>query len=213
MKAVIFDMDGVLTDSEPIINAAAIAMFKEYGIAAQPIDFEPFIGAGENRYVGGVAQQYGLQVDVATLKARTYEIYLDIVREMLKAFPGAVELVKSCRAAGYLTAVASSADWIKVEANLLGIDLPPSGFDAVITAEKVEHKKPSPEIFLAAARELGVAPSDCTVVEDAVNGVDAALAAKMRCVAIASSFPAAKLSHAHAVRPTIAEVTLDDLRG
>jgi len=54
MRAVIFDMDGVLTDSEPLINAAAAAMFKERGLAVQPEDFRPFVGAGEDRYIGGV---------------------------------------------------------------------------------------------------------------------------------------------------------------
>ncbi len=58
MRAVIFDMDGVLTDSEPLICAAATAMFREQGLAVQPGDFEPFVGTGENRYLGGVAEKY-----------------------------------------------------------------------------------------------------------------------------------------------------------
>ncbi len=60
IRAVIFDMDGVLTDSEPLINAAAIAMFKEQGLIVQPADFLPFVGAGEDRYIGGVAEKYRL---------------------------------------------------------------------------------------------------------------------------------------------------------
>jgi HAD superfamily hydrolase (TIGR01509 family) len=209
MPAVIFDMDGVLTDSEPIINAAAVAMFRERGVTVRPEDFTPFIGAGENRYIGGVAELYGVQGDIAQMKHRTYEIYLDMVARDLVAFPGAVELV---RTAGFKIAVASSADLVKVAANLNRIGLPPAFFDAVITAEQVEHKKPAPDIFLAAARGVGVPPAQCVVVEDAVNGIAAALAAGMRCIAVASSFPAAQLQRATLVRPSIAAITLADVQ-
>ncbi len=68
IKAVIFDMDGVLTDSEPLINAAAIEMFREKGLRVRAEDFIPFVGAGENRYIGGVAEKYGLAVDIHEAK-------------------------------------------------------------------------------------------------------------------------------------------------
>src|SRR5512135_3184878 len=96
-RAVIFDMDGVLVDSEPLINAAAIAMFKEKGLVVQPEDFLPFVGAGEDRYIGGVAEKYHFPLDVAAAKQRTYEIYLDLVPARLEAFPGAQDFVRACR--------------------------------------------------------------------------------------------------------------------
>ena len=123
IRAVIFDMDGVLTDSEPLINAAAIAMFKEKGLVVQPEDFLPFVGTGEDRYIGGVAEKYHLPLDVPAAKARTYEIYLELVPTRLEAFPGACELVRACRQAGLRIAVASSADKIKIDANLRKIGL------------------------------------------------------------------------------------------
>src|SRR5512141_416563 len=110
IRAVIFDMDGVLTDSEPLINRAAIEMFREKGLAVKPEDFLPFVGAGEDRYIGGVAETYGFPLDLPAAKRRTYEIYLALVPTELKSFRGALDLVRSCRAAGLLTAVASSAD-------------------------------------------------------------------------------------------------------
>ena len=87
MRAAIFDMDGVLADSEPLICAAACAMFRERGLTVQPEDFEPFVGAGENRYVGGVAEKYGFALDIVEAKARTYDLYLRMVPEKLKVFP------------------------------------------------------------------------------------------------------------------------------
>ncbi len=213
IRAVVFDMDGVLTDSEPLINAAAIAMFLERGIRVKPEDFHPFIGTGENRYIGGVAEKYGVPLDIAAAKQRTYEIYLALVPEQLHAFPGAVELVRSCQGADLKIAVASSADRIKIEANLHKIGLPPSEWDAVVSADDVVHKKPAPDIFLAAARKLGLAPSGCVVVEDAINGIQAAKAAEMRCVAVAHSFPADQLAQADCVHARIGDITLPDLLG
>jgi len=213
MRAVIFDMDGVLADSEPLICAAACAMFLEHGVTVAPEDFLPFVGAGENRYIGGVAEKYGLALDIIQAKARTYELYLSMVPDKLKVFPGAVDLVTACLAAGLRCAVASSADRIKVEANLRKIGLPPEAWQAVVTAEDVERRKPDPALFLKAASRLGVPPEECTVVEDAVNGIAAAKAAGMRCVAVATTFPPDLLGRADRVRPSIAEVSLDDLKG
>jgi HAD superfamily hydrolase (TIGR01509 family) len=211
MIAVIFDMDGVLADSEPLINAAAIAMFKEHGLHVQPEDFVPFVGAGEDRYIGGVAEAYGFALDLGAAKRRTYELYLELVPLHLKPFPGAAELMIACRQAGLIVALASSADLVKVAANLQTIGLPVEVWDAVVTGEQVQHKKPAPDIFLAAASQLGVSADTCVVVEDAVNGIQAAKAAGMRCVAVAQTFSAERLSAADLVREAIADIQLADL--
>lgn len=213
IRAIIFDMDGVLTDSEPLINAAAIAMFKEKGLTVQPDDFLPFVGTGEDRYIGGVAEKYHFPLDLPAAKARTYEIYLELVPKQLRAFPGATELVHKCRATGLRLAVASSADRVKIEANLRQIGLPPEFWDAIVTGEEVVNKKPAPDIFLKAAAKLGLLPSECVVVEDAVNGVEAAKAARMRCVAVAQTFPAERLQKADLVRQSMLELSVQDLVG
>jgi len=211
IRAVIFDMDGLLTDSEPLINAAAVAMFKEKGMAVQPDDFLPFVGTGEERYIGGVAEKYHLQLDLTAAKRRTYEIYLGLVPAQLEAFPGAVDLVHACRRAGLRVAVASSADEIKIAANLHKIGLPMDFWDAVLTGEQADRKKPAPDIFLSAAQKLGLKPEECVVLEDAVNGVQAAKAAGMRCVAVAQTFPPEQLREADVVREKISQVLLSDL--
>ena len=211
IHAVIFDMDGVLTDSEPLINEAAIAMFKEKGLTVQPDDFIPFVGAGEERYVGGVAEKYNFPLDPVKGKKRTYEIYFDLVPEKLQAFPGVLELVETCRKAGLCVAVASSADGNKVSINLQKIGLPAESWDAVISGELVEHKKPAPDIFLLAAKKLAIEPAECVVVEDAANGIQAAKAAGMRSVGVAHTLPAKDLQAADVVKEKIADVTISDL--
>jgi HAD superfamily hydrolase (TIGR01509 family) len=213
IRAVIFDMDGVLTDSEPLINAAAIAMFKELGLEVRPEDFLPFVGAGEDRYIGGVAEKHRFPLDLPAAKRRTYEIYLQLVPKRLRAFPGAPELVAACRRAGLRVAVASSADRVKIAANLGQIGLPLETWDAAVVGEEVVVKKPAPEIFLSAAARLGLAPEQCVVVEDAVNGVQAAKAAGMRCVAVAQTFAPEQLRAADLVRPNIGAMSVADLVG
>ncbi|HWW00700.1 MAG TPA: HAD-IA family hydrolase [Candidatus Acidoferrum sp.] len=213
IRAAIFDMDGVLTDSEPLINAAAIAMFAEKGLRVKPEDFLPFVGTGEDRYIGGVAETYHFALDLPAAKRRTYEIYLALVPDRLRAFPGAQDLVRACRQAGLRVAVASSADEIKIAANLRKIDLPPADWDAVVTGEDVKAKKPAPDIFLRAAAKLGLRPRECVVIEDAVNGIEAAKAAGMRCVAVAQTFAPDRLKRADLVRAGISAVTVSDLVG
>jgi HAD superfamily hydrolase (TIGR01509 family) len=210
-RGVIFDMDGVLTDSEPLINAAAVSMFQEKGLVVAPEDFLPFVGTGEDRYIGGVAEKHGYSLDLPAAKRRTYEIYLSLVPARLRAFPGAVQLVERCQAAGYKVAVASSADAIKIEANLNKIGLPLSRWDAVVHGEEITHKKPAPDIFLKAAAKLGLAVAACVVIEDAVNGVEAAKRAGMRCVAVAQTFSAERLTAADLVRPDMTRISLTDL--
>jgi HAD superfamily hydrolase (TIGR01509 family) len=193
---VIFDMDGVLVDSEEFICKAACMMFAEKGLTVQPEDFVPFVGMGENRYIGGVAEKYNFPIEIDVVKKRTYDIYLEIIKGVLQPLPGVHEFIDTCRAMGKKIAVASSADRRKVIGNLQEINLPMGRFDAVIAAEDVEHKKPAPDIFLLAAERIGLNPKDCLVVEDAVSGVTAAKAAGSQCLALTSSFTCEQLSGA-----------------
>jgi len=202
---VIFDMDGVLLDSEPFICKAACMMFAERGLMVKPEDFVPFVGAGENRYIGGVAEKYDFPVDIVEVKRRTYEIYLDIIKGRLEPLPGVHEFLGACRKAGKKMALATSADYVKAEGNLREIGLPMSTFDAVITGDDVVHKKPHPEIFLTSAHKLGLDPRTCLVVEDAVNGVAAARDAGSRCLALTTSFSREQLTGADWFAPTLAE--------
>lgn len=201
-RAVLFDMDGVLVDSERLIAEAAKRMFAErYGLEVQYEDFTPFVGAGENRYIGGVAEQYGVPIDIVAAKAWTYEIYGRLAHrhaEGMRAMPGAVEYVCACRAHGLKTALASAADKVKVMINLDYLGLNPDEFDAVLTAEDVTRKKPDPEMYLKAAERLKIEAGACLVVEDAVNGTIAGVRAGARVLGITSSFSREALREAGA---------------
>ncbi|MHB0914053.1 MAG: HAD family hydrolase [Armatimonadota bacterium] len=205
IEGVIFDMDGVLVDSEPYICEAAMRMFAEMGYTVQPEDFLPFVGAGENRYVGGVAEKYGIPLDIEAAKARTYGIYGEIVKGRLSPLPGVRDFLAKVRGRGLAAALASSADMIKIRINLTEIGLPPESFDTVVSGSDVLHKKPDPEIFLLAAKRLGLPASHCLVVEDAVNGVAAAKAAGARCLGLTTSFTREELAGADWFAPTLAQ--------
>ena len=202
---VIFDMDGVLVDSEAFICQAACMMFAEHGLTVKPEDFLPFVGTGENRYIGGVAEKYNFPINIQRDKKRTYDIYLEIIKGRLKPLSGVHEFIAACRKSGKKIAVASSADLRKVNGNLMEINLPSETFDAVITAEDVIHKKPDPEIFILAAKKLNLDAKDCLVIEDAVSGVTAAKRAGAKCLALTTSFTENDLSQADWFAKTLAD--------
>jgi beta-phosphoglucomutase len=196
LKAVLFDMDGVLVDSEEFICKAAIEMFREKGLIVKPEDFIPFVGTGENRYIGGVAEKYNFPVDIQEVKKRTYEIYRTLVRNKLRPLPGVKEFINSCKDRKLKIAVATSADEVKMRINLMEIGLPVETFDTTVNGLQIERKKPFPDIYLKAAELLGVPPENCLVVEDAPSGIKAARAAGMKCLAVMSSFEEEELKGA-----------------
>lgn len=205
IKAVLFDMDGVLLESEEFINRAGVLMFREKGFEVHPDDFLPFTGMGEDRYLGGVAEKYNIPFDVAQDKRRTYEIYGELVHNNIDPLPGVLDFIEKCKSKGLRIAVATSADLVKMEINLKEINLPVSTFDATVNGLEINHKKPSPDIFLKAAERTGTDPADCLVVEDAVSGVEAGKSAGAKVLALTTTFSAAELGHADWIAKDLSE--------
>ena len=214
MIGLIFDVDGVVADTERINAQASVAMFQElYGVAVQPEDFLPFIGTGAQRYVGGVAEKYGVAIDVPAATARRQENFFAILeREGLPAYPGVLELMQAgCDAQDVRTAIATSSARDKAFAVLAATGVNLDWFDAVVTGSDVTHKKPDPELYQTAIGKLGLSPSQCVVIEDAPAGIEAAHAAGARVIAVANTVSADALAAADRIVATIAEVTLDSL--
>lgn len=211
LRGVIFDLDGVLVRSEEFIVEAATRMFAEKGHAVSAEEFRPFVGMGEDRFIGGVAERRGILLDAERDKARTYAIYLELIRGRLESLPGAHTFVATCRTHGLAIAVASGADAIKVQANLREAGFAASTFDEVITGSEVARKKPAPDIFLEASRRLRLDPSSCLVVEDALVGIAAARAAGARCLALSTSFSREELACADWVAADLSAVPAEVL--
>jgi beta-phosphoglucomutase len=192
-RAILFDMDGVLIDSETLMARTGVVALKKYGINAKPEDFAEFVGQGEDRYVGGVAEKYG-HVYTQSMKHSLYDEYGKLVAREARIPEGEREVLTELRGRGYQMAVCSSADREKVSYNLAAIGLGENFFDYVVTGSEVTRQKPAPDIYLKAAERLGAAPETCLVVEDAPSGIKAAHAAGMKAAGIASSFSRAYLT-------------------
>lgn len=204
IRAVLFDMDGVLVDSEEYICRAAVEMFREKGYNVSEEDFLQFTGMGENRYLGGVAEMHGIPFELEKDKARTYKIYKQIVSGKLSPLDGVSVFLEKCRKRNLLMALASSADPVKIKTNLKEIGIDPSSFHAIISGLDIAHKKPAPDIFLKAAELLGVPAESCLVVEDAISGVEAGRAAGARVLALTTSFSAKELERADWITASLA---------
>ncbi len=205
LRGVIFDMDGVLLESEPFLAEAASKMFAEKGFAVAVGEFAPYFGMGEDHLIRSVAEAHGIPLEPAADKARTYAIYLEVIRGRIAPLPGVRDFIAACKAKGLPSAVASSADAVKVAGNLREIAIPAETFDAIVTGSDVARKKPAPDIFREAARRLGLDPSACLVVEDAIVGVAAANAAGARCLAVTTNFSRDKLAAADWVVTDLSE--------
>ncbi|WP_329225936.1 MULTISPECIES: HAD family phosphatase [unclassified Streptomyces] len=182
--SVLFDLDGTLIDSEPNYYEAGRRLLARYGVR----DFSwenhtRFIGIGTRETLTVLRQEYGIEAPVDELLAGKNALYLELAGASTTAFPEMRALVERLHEGGVPMAVASGSSRAAIAATLAvtGLD---AHLPLYVSAEEVARGKPEPDVFLEAARRLGVAPESCVVLEDAVPGVRAAHAAGMRCVAI-----------------------------
>jgi len=200
-KAIIFDMDGTLVDSEPAITHAAMEVIRRLGYEAKAEEFKPFTGMGDDKFIGGVLESHG-GTYLPIYKDEAYRIYCETAKDTVKVYAWSREIIERLHGMGYCLAVASASDIVKVTCNLSCIGVDPALFDAIVTGSDVAKKKPAPDIFLKAAEKLGAEPSACIVAEDAVSGVQAAKAAGMTAIAVTTSFSEEALAEAGADRIT-----------
>ena len=179
MKAVIFDMDGVLVDSQPYHFKADIDTMAEYGVIIDQKFYEAFAGTLTSDRMRILKDLFKLDIPVEEMVKKREDMILEIMaREDIKPVSGIPEFLKSIKNRGLKTAVASSSGY-----DLIGLILSRLGiseyFDSITSGNDVKRGKPSPDIFLLAAERIGAEPSECLVVEDSENGVRAAKAAGM----------------------------------
>lgn len=192
-KAILFDMDGVLIESEYLMRASAIRALADYGVQAKHEDFLEFTGMGEDRFVGGVAEKHGL-VYKTEMKELAYDYFGQRVKEEAHVPAGVKEMLEALHGKGLVLAVCSAADLRKVRYNLMAIGVDESIFTALVTGSDVARKKPFPDIYLEGARRIGMEPKDCLVIEDALSGIQAAHAAGMDAVGVHTTFSKEELT-------------------
>lgn len=197
-KYIIFDMDGVLINSEPVTMKAATLALAEIGIAADRRDFEPYIGAGEEKFITEPCRAHGKESLAPSALKRLYELFDSLVYDELFVYPSVHRLLDELKSRGIHMAIASSSAREKLIASLDAAKIQQTLFDTIITGSDVSQKKPSPEIYLTAMKKLGAEPGECIVIEDALSGIASAKAAGCICFAVTTSFTAEKLKAAGA---------------
>ncbi|TCS80037.1 HAD family hydrolase [Pectinatus cerevisiiphilus] len=182
MKAFIFDMDGVIIDSEPMHNATLAGIMKEYHIDTDAEYMYTLSGLNINAMFQKITKEKGLSVPVDIFVNKYIEKILSHIKtNKLKSINGIYELLINLKKNNIPTAVASSSpmDFIKANIDKLHFN---AYFKFLLSGNEVKHGKPAPDIYLAAAKRLAVPPQDCVVLEDSHNGVLAAKSAGMTCI-------------------------------
>jgi len=212
MKAVIFDFNGVIMDDEHLHCASFIEVFAEDGMTVDEATYYArYLGLDDRGCTEKVLADHGRTAEVWPIVERKAVIYMRMIADGFRVFDGAPELVRACAARAPI-AIASGARRNEIEVVLERADLR-ACFGAIVSADEMKRGKPDPEGYLAAAAALGIDPAECTVIEDAPNGIEAAHRAGMRCFAVATSRDAAQLGDADRIFASVAEISVDALLG
>jgi len=212
ISAAIFDLDGVVVDSEPLHYLSEKEMLSKRGVNLRRSDIKEIVGRTEMEGIQYLKDRFGLKDSAKQLYEEKQRIYKRMLRKAVKPRPGLFKLLNSLEDEGMTLAIASSAprENIDIVLKALGIE---DKFRAVVSGDDVERGKPSPDIFLLAAQRIGIKPKNCLVIEDAQNGVEAAKRAGMTCIAVPNQFTQDQdFSRADAVVQGLEDIDLKFIR-
>ena len=183
IRAILFDLDGLMFDSEPHSLASWEAVLTERGVTLDQLTIDSILGLRIDATARTLIDKYHLPDTVQGLSDAKTEYQVAHLDGNVPPMPGLLELLDEIDRRGLPKAIASSGMRRYVEA-VLRVNGLPDRFSVIITGDQVAHGKPAPDVFLAAARALNVEPQDCLVLEDAPAGVQAAKTAGMLCIAV-----------------------------
>jgi len=206
IDAVIFDMDGVLADSEPLHQHVIRVLLAEYGVDWAPDGRDPTVGLTSLESFAVICTRHALAHDPRRLDELYTARVVPLLRERVTPLPGVPDVPRALAARGLRLGLASSSGPEVIETTLAALGVRPL-FEAVVSGVEVARGKPAPDVFLETAKRLGVAPAACVVIEDSERGVSAARAAGMRCVAI----PCGETRHHDFADATLVLSSLPDL--
>jgi beta-phosphoglucomutase family hydrolase len=186
IKAIIYDVDGTMIDSEPLHVAAWDKALQSYGKCLADLSQEfqaTMAGKKPIAIAEGMVAELGLSATPVELLAKKTALFMASVTTDLHGMPGVVESIKRFRAQGLPLGIGTSLDrnYINLVLNKLEVK---NYFDVVVTGDEIKNGKPHPDTFLTVVRKLGLAPQECLVLEDAKSGIQSAKAAGCYCIAI-----------------------------
>jgi beta-phosphoglucomutase family hydrolase len=211
--AAIFDWDGVIIDSSRQHERSWQQLAEEEGRVLPPNFFRRCFGMKNEPAISELLGWTRDPQEIHQLSLRKEEFYLDLIRhDRIAPLLGVVAWLNTLRRASIPCAIGSSTPRGNIECVIDAVNLR-SHFQVIIAAEDVKHGKPHPEVFVLAAKKLGVPPTRCVVFEDAHVGIEAARAAGMKVVGVATTHPAETLRGAARVVQRLDELTLADVAG
>lgn len=208
IEAVIFDMDGVIVDSEPLHMKVVLDVLAGLGAPAVAADILPFIGVANRQMWAELRQRFGIRMTAEEIITAQQVKTLEAIRSKQDILsPGLLPLLELIEEHNLPRAIASSSDRAVIDVVVETYGLT-EAFPLRISGEDVQNSKPAPDIFLLAARKLGIAPENCLVIEDSHHGVQAALSAGMQVVGYRNSGSGNQdISAAHTVVDCLVDLT------
>jgi HAD superfamily hydrolase (TIGR01509 family) len=205
VKAVIFDMDGVIVDSEPLSVASEKATLDTYGIKIDPEDWSTFKGKTSLSIFNSIIDKYGVK-DLTAQEMRQEKMahYARLFEDMISVYPEFADLIEYLRPK--YTIILTTSSGSDVQKKIFDrFDLH-EYFDHIITGDMVSNGKPHPEPYLLTLSKAGLHADDCIVIEDSDNGVTSAKGAGIRTIAVTHTFPEHKLSHSDFIVDGLAKI-------
>ena len=183
IETVIFDMDGVIIDSEPIHLETQDRLFHTYDISLTPSEYQSYIGRSSKNMWQELIEKFSLSVTVEEVLLKDRTMYHQRLKKEpdLDAIPGVRKLIKSLCERHIKLVLASSSSMESIEL-VLGLFELDHFFDHKISGAELQFSKPDPEIFIVSASLVNSAPGSCLVIEDSTHGVTAAKSAQMKCI-------------------------------
>ena len=202
IRAVVFDLDGVLADSEGLHILAWEEIAREYRLAEGRMPLHDWIGYPDTEIVKDVVREHGLSVSPEDLLEHKRRIFRRLIAKELKPIPGSVEALSGLDSIPLGLATSSSRSEAELMLQILGVK---DRFHTIVTGNDVKRSKPEPDSYLLAVGRLGVPPEYCVAIEDSTAGVQSARQAGLVVLAVTNSLPADRLTAAHEVFASTAE--------
>jgi len=204
-RGVLFDLDGVVADSEPLHVQAWVEVLGRLGVGPEAIGAESltaWVGVPDVQIVASLVERHRLPLAPAELLAGKRAAYRELIPRALTSFPGVAEELASWDGVPLGMVTATPRREAQLMLSTLGLD---GVFRVLVAGDDVQRPKPAPDCYLLAAARLGLDPAQCAAVEDAPYGVRAARAAGLHVLGVATSFPRERLAEAHRLFSTTLE--------